>query len=217
MKRPLLALLVCPAIWAGEFVNLTFDEPDLTNLRPFKAPEAQIERQYAPVEEVFQGWTISQVFLDELNRSGFQGLANVGGGASILSLFEISGGSTTPPYGVKVSHSLSPYWERSAFGLSQIGMVPENAGTLRWCYDSDLEVYINGNALQSQRTDSMELLFEANVTAYAGQEVELSLEFAEGTFHQFDLVGFIPIPEPSPAALLIVGGLFLMFYHRRRG
>ncbi|MCB1126009.1 MAG: hypothetical protein KDM81_05905, partial [Verrucomicrobiae bacterium] len=68
MKKTLLALWLAGLTgWGGEFVNLTFDEPDLTNVRPFKAPEAQVERHYAPVEEVFQGWTISQVFLDELN------------------------------------------------------------------------------------------------------------------------------------------------------
>lgn len=49
-----------------------------------------------------------------------------------------------------------------------------------------------------------------------GEEVELSLEFATGSVYGFDLVGFIAIRQPSPAALLIIGGLLMMFCQRRR-
>ncbi|MCP5521686.1 MAG: hypothetical protein H7A46_09070 [Verrucomicrobiales bacterium] len=44
MKKSLLSLwLVCLTGWTGDFVNLTFDEPDLTNVRPFKPPGTQFE------------------------------------------------------------------------------------------------------------------------------------------------------------------------------
>ena len=215
MKDLLIALLVCPVLSGGEFVNLTFDEPDLTNVRPFKPPGEYFERQYAPAEEVFQGWTISQVFLDELKLSAFQGLANVDAGGSTLSLAPY-GGLNTRPYAVEVGVRLGINWERSAFSLSQVGLVPGDADTLRWWNDSSPQIRINGEALTPQSVDPLLQLYEVNVTAYAGQEVELSLDFAKGSHYEFDLIGFIPIPEPSPATLLIIGGLFMMFCHRRR-
>ena len=215
MKRTLVALLVCPALLAGEFVNFTFDEPDLANVRPFKPPGEYFDRQYAPVEEVFQGWTISQVFLDELKFSAFDGLANVDAGASTLSLSPASSLGSLP-YSVNVGQRLGLDWERSTFSLSQVGLVPGDAGTLRWWNAGNLDVHINGESLSGQRVDPLLPLYEANVSTYAGQEVELSLEFAKGSSYEFDLVGFMPIPEPSPAALLIVGGVLLFTGRRRR-
>jgi len=102
LKKSLLSLwLVCLTGWTGDFVNLTFDEPDPTNVRPFKPAGTQFEGQYAPVEEVFQGWEINEGLLASLNISAFQGLANVDGGASTLSLVPAASGNT-PPCAVKV-------------------------------------------------------------------------------------------------------------------
>lgn len=55
-----------------------------------------------------------------------------------------------------------------------------------------------------------------DVSPYAGQEVNLEFLVESGWSIRFDILGFVPIPEPSTWALLGTGLAALLWFSRRK-
>lgn len=204
---------------AGEFVNLAFDEPDLTHAQPVPWDPVFLS---APWSEIFQGWTL-QYDMSVPIRYFDPDIATVGPGGFAVALAYLS--PSTEPYYVSVndiavSRDLGGALRPPAH-LFQVGLIPEDA----W----ELQFYLSGNEwsqrfpvfIDGQQQDYYRIQGNwraIDVSRYAGREVKLEFFFPQGDSQCFvlDIVGFSPIPEPSCVALLGVGGAMVWWTGRRR-
>lgn len=209
------------AALGGEFVNLTFDEPDWSHLGqyPFDSRLA-----YGAVSEVLRGWTVE--YESEGPIVGFDpDYATVGSGGFALGLVYAGPGAMTPPYyvfanDIAVSRELGGSL-RPAVHLFQVGLIPEDAGELRFYLSwneigGPLPVFING---QRQGYYNVTPVWRAiDVKRFAGQEVKLEFLFPEGNGQWFrlDVIGFQAIDEPSVFGLVGVGSGVVWWTARRR-
>ena len=204
---------------SGEFVNLTFDEPDLSHV---VNPEGMA---MAPVGEALRGWTI------EWEKPGLAPLEWIGvkyGGAP-LGLIEMGFGSWGA-YTLFVHGYWSPQQDdfgplRPTLHLYQVGTIPADASQLRlfqsgfWVgMTQPVITYIDGQAQYEVGMPGVPAFTCIDVSAFAGQEVKLEFVFPSGPnqFHSFDIFGFVAIPEPS-VLVLLAGGGFGLWLARRRG
>jgi hypothetical protein len=209
-------LLCCATLTgaAGEFANLTFDDPDLSHARLFLLPTDDRAHWYAPVEEAFRGWTVS----GPLNWTPTEGMVCLEGG-SPLGL-KWAGGE--PPFGAYIVGVSAIYpWRavRPEFSLAQVGKVPEETSAL-FFYEVDgggepplfpepIHVLVNG--VQQAVIASPYGCPMVDFSAFAGQEVELKFVFPAGDSeaefncsgcYQFDIFGFGPLPgAPTPVII----------------
>lgn len=223
MKKILIIILwaACQTGWSDDFVNLTFDQPDLSHVESLRLPGSQDYRDYAPVEEGLRGWTVSEPMRSWIQESPSQGridVASLVAPTTPISLYLMSISGLNRRYGMAVSQQLSSeggLQPRPTFQLTQTGRVPEEAVSLRF-YDgigsmSPVFALINGHPVDARRDGFVEI----DLLPFAGQEIELSFEFPEGQSHLFDIIGFQTIPEPSPITLLVVGSSLLLAGRRR--
>jgi hypothetical protein len=206
-----LAALCCGCVsLGGEFVNLGFDEPDLSQARLFRPESAPLEvgpLLYAPVQDAFRGWTISY----PLDGWPYYGLVDVSlGGNKPFSLMSSLYGT------YELGVSMFAYYEepRNSFSVSQRGLVPEGAGLLHLAYYTgwgmpDMQVQIDG--VQQPLIIPRRGKAYVDVSPFAGQEVELRFGFPPLAFYGLDIIGFEPIPEPSTWAMVALGGGVMWF------
>lgn len=197
----------------GEFINLGFDDPDLSHVRPWKPPTAHLGAlvgQWAPVDEVFRGWTVDSGAM--LEGYPYYGLVSVDG--LYGKPFALS--PVGPPRGgYVVNASYTSYFDyyRFPFSLSQVGTVPADAALLVML--GGVEVSMNGTDL-ALITPAFWSYTYADVSSFAGKEVELTLRFPGGSDIRFDIIGFQPIPEPATWGLMLLGGWLTLGWLRRR-
>jgi PEP-CTERM motif len=102
------------------------------------------------------------------------------------------------------------------FHLSQTGTIPRDATGLQFLLfnsgGAPFGMSINGNPV-SYAGDGIEV---ANVSAYAGQTVNLEFTFQPYGGMFFDIAGFTTTPEPPTYALFGVGAAALLWFHRRK-
>jgi hypothetical protein len=205
---------------SGEFVNLTFDEPDLSHARYRDYPPGLV----APLQDVFRGWSIQWDWTGE-PKPGPE-CVGVHGGDIPLGLVAMG----TAPYGsylVLVSEFWAEYGGqlRPTLHLWQTGTVPDGASELT-LYQSGLggggarpvETYINGQIQYQVGAPGVPAFSAIDVSAFAGQEVKLEFVFPSGPaqYHSFDIFGFVTVPEPS-VLVLLAGGGFVLWLARPRG
>ena len=120
--------------------------------------------------------------------------------------------------------------------IEQPSLVPIGAKSLWFLWQGErLDLRVNGNlvpfSLAEQRLTDDPFLpihdyYAADMRQFAGQEATIRFEFyayethAEvpwpGAVQALDDIHFSSIPEPSPAALLVVGGALLLAGRHRR-
>jgi hypothetical protein len=115
--------------------------------------------------------------------------------------------------------SLTPVYH-----LSQTGVVPVDASWLVFYLDdpfisslpqpNGFLCLVNGSAANLFIGPAFTHVYYADVSGYAGQEVNLQFVFGKSFSHSFDIAGFTTVPEPSSYALLGLGAA-LLWYHRR--
>jgi len=199
---------------ADEFINLTFDEPDLTGSLTPVFPNQPNGPFFGPASQLLRGWTFTSAGLpaqqstyspwptgaSERTLNLWANRPNeVGGPGGNFFLFVLSGGNPLGP----------------ELRLSQTGMIPADAAGLHIFAPRLRDMRINGQMV----TDPM-LGFLADpvidVSGYAGQVATIEFVFRQGFSGGFDIFGFTQIPEPSTWALFGVGAVASGWAIRKR-
>jgi len=224
MKRTLYLIAVMAYAVAtsqsGEFVNLTFDEPDLSRERFRDYPPGLV----LPLQDAFRGWSMQWDWIGEPRPA--PEWVGVQGGDIPIGLVAFG----APPHGsylVLVSEFWAEYGGqlRPALHLWQVGTVPDGVLELR-LYQSGLgvggtrpvETYINGQIQYELSMPGVPAFSAIDVSPFAGQEVRLEFVFPSGPsqYHTFDIFGFVMVPEPSTWLFFASGSSVLWLYRRSR-
>jgi hypothetical protein len=187
---------------AGEFINLGFDEPDLS--RMYQHPQGGLA---LPPEDVLRGWSFSFDWTTpppppEIAFFGYGGGAPFGlvgspPGLGTLSLF------VNQWYGAAWFNVLRP-----TMHLYQVGRIPSEAVRLWVDVNQQWPTRPIHTFVDSQELPDIDFRGLYDVSAYAGQEVKLEFVFPgdrEISNYWFDIHGFVPVPEPCTWALLLLG------------
>ncbi len=194
---------------AGEFVNLTFDEPDLTGWLTPIDPGGPLEGN---TSEILRAWTVT-VNGNALTRMTYAPEGT--GSAGLVTLLENPAADKQTVLG---SHTLllySPFASTPEIRVRQTGTIPAETTGLWIGSAGYIEGFVNGIKIGEVKPElgSQAVL---DVTRFAGQEVSLEFVLRYGGSARFDIFGFTPIPEPSTWALCGVGGIVLLCLGKRR-
>jgi hypothetical protein len=197
----------------GEFVNLRFDEPDLSHARLWTIPWLGITRLYAPVDEAFRGWTVEC----DVRWDYTEGMVPVIDGSSPFGLST----RIQEPYGQYIVGVTDRYgqriYERPELSLSQTGSMPKEPSALIFYQvgggspdvdppDAPVRVLVNG---VEQTVMGFPLGCGIDCSPFAGQQAEVKFVFHAGRTYLFDVFGFMPLPDaPTPVIIrqIAVGG-----------
>jgi hypothetical protein len=202
----LLAYALNCDVLLGEFLNFNFDSPDLSRIQP-GAPSPS-----GPTEDLLRGWTVQYEDGSDPSRTWLSGKG---------AHFPLSLKTATPIPGTGVD--FGPYRvfiaapETSSIRFTQRGLVPEDATSLqyyRWT-DIPFQVMINGEMVNYSE-NIFTLIGTVDVSKFAGTEATFDFVFPRGSYNEFDISGFLSVPEPSTWALLGLGGAALAWQCRPR-
>ena len=228
MKTVLVFLIVLPIHFARSttFTNLNFESvrQPLTIVDPLTGGVSAA--QAIPGWHVFVGGT-------EVSTLLYNGKAFGPAWMSLYSraydpIFAIEGNYFVQIY----SGLVSPLPTGAGVAITQTGLIPPDAVSLQlktWRAPTPFEISIGGSTLSMTPvfTGSNYVTHAADISAYAGQELELCIGVTYdgiapgGQTHAllFDDIQFStePIPEPPVIALLVFAGAGLYWHLRRRG
>jgi len=218
MKRRSSALLLAagfllaPAsgvsLRGADFINLGFNEPDLSNLPP---PEPNGPALLGATADLLRGWTVTKdgVPLTQMSYRFPGAFSN----DNYVTLRDVS--PDTPPelgfgaYTLTLRTFRDPVSNEfgSDFRLRQTGEIPADAVGLRYFTTrSETQVLINGQFHSFAGDTAYPTL---DISPYAGQTVTLEFRFPQRAGIGFDILGWTLVPEPSTWALLLAGGAVL--------
>jgi hypothetical protein len=214
--RCILLLLVTAATHAKEFVNLGFDSPDLSN-KVIGAGGIF----HAPTTDLLPGWELTAVGGPAPTR----GRIGVSGIPFSLNVAQPVAGFDFGTYRVFLGPRSLPPTESIEYHLSQTGQFPLGASYLRFflsvsplgTFDPQprpVDLLINGVSIAYSR-DTSSITYHADVSAYAGQEVDLEFVFIPNALSSFDIAGIEVIPEPSTSTLIALGAGSLALFGLR--
>lgn len=217
------ALLGCSiglSAFAGEFINLGFDNPISTAL-PYSElvidpQHGNYTRYYGHGSDLLTGWSLTPdkvYYYDSVSGPVGPGVTLCAGGVvGKFSLF-VKGSDYS------VSQGETPLEVR----MSQRGVIPDTGDTLSFYENApghEVKVSLDGNHLPVFLSGARP---SVNVSPFAGKEVTLDLTFPEYYYGAFDIYGFfdrngnlITIPEPSTYALFGLGSAGLGWWLRRK-
>jgi hypothetical protein len=197
-------------VLADDFINLTFDEPDLTGSLTPMFPTLPDGPFHGETTRLLRGWTatVNGVPIERISYTTPRGAVGSEEGLNFRSANPTPNG---PGYYLFVYSARNPLGPE--FRLSQTGMIPADASRLDVDVHSEaVQFFING---QSRSAYSDFLYRGIDVSDWAGQVATLEVVFPRGYGGYFDIAGFSRVPEPSTWALMGVGGLALGWALRR--
>ena len=215
------AVLWSSTLLAGDFVNLGFDDPDLSHATSFQS--GPLVGQSAPTSEAIRGWTFFSANSPTPDRT-YIGVATTPP-VALIGVGRIPGtGVDFGKYGLYLAnHSLAPDSLQPIYHLSQFGTIPAGAtelvyyrspGTSSPGTPGAFQILIN-NLPVPYTEGRFTSIGIADVSGFAGQQVNLEFVFPKGG-SEFDIAGFTIAPEPSTYALFAVGAVGLWWQCRRR-
>jgi|LakMenEpi03Aug12_release.lakeMendotaPanAssembly.Ray.scaffolds.fasta_scaffold393385_1 hypothetical protein len=210
---PLGACAALVASHAAPFVNLTFDEPDLSG--PF-TPVHLGGPQIGKTSQLLRGWTpiLNGVAPDTMTYSPV-GTSSTGHLTLEENLTSPAGQRTLGYY---ILFSSSPP-NQANFSIKQTGTIPSDAASLGIFANHLLEVRINGDTIYTVDPEITAYPW-VDVSRFAGQSVDLEFSVIQFPFQSvgmgFDILGFKPVPEPSTWALFGVGAAAILCVGRRK-
>ena len=213
MKTFLLVSLISLPAFADPFVNLTFDEPDLSGPLTPIYPGGPLRGEPA---ELLRGWTVTAE--RELISSVTYSPYNLGSGGGPFSLMEHSPANQETSFGLNYVIIYSTF-ARGELRLAQTGTIPPDAAQLWISSTGYIQAFANGVKIGDfdPRSGAPQVL---DVSPFAGQEISLEFLVRSGDSTRFDIFGFTSVPEPSTWALVGVGGAglgWLGLRGRKRG
>ena len=211
MKTYLTCLLLLPlAAVAGDFINLTFDNPILTGSLTPIVPGGPYR---GSTGDLLPGWTVKAngkllstlIYSPPLTSSGTPVTVRentAAQAATPLGKFSLYLDGSPPPFELTGPE----------IRLSQTGTIPTDAAALRLA-SGYVQVFANGDKIGE--INPVTGPFTIDVARLAGQTVNLEFLVRPGDSIRFDILGFTTVPEPSTYALFGLGAA-LLWYHRRR-
>lgn len=195
--KPLLLLALASTCLAGEFVNLTFDEPDLTGSLTPVFPEFPQTYLRGNTAEVLRGWTVL-----------------IGNQPASTVLYSPRGTFTAPPVNLVQNTAANQATALGAYSLllqssppdvpvlrlSQQGTIPADAAGLSFFGAGYVQMFVNG-----ERAGDSIGVEPVDVSRWSGQDVNLEFLVRAGESARFDILGWVAVPEPSTWALMGIG------------
>ncbi|HAB19158.1 MAG TPA: PEP-CTERM sorting domain-containing protein [Verrucomicrobiota bacterium] len=190
---------------ADPFVNLTFDDPDLSGPLTPVFPGGPLEGN---TDQLLRGWTVA---IDgQVQSRMVYSPPGTGSGGPVNLLQGIS------PFGPYEIYMFSRFPQQPEIRVSQTATMPTVA-TFLWIHGTGyIQAYADETKIGEVNTVFSTYAF-LDVSSYAGREVTLGFILPPGGRAEFDIVGFTSVPEPSTWALLGLGLGALVWQFRRRG
>ncbi len=204
MRTRLYCLLLTPLVsFGGDFINLTFDQPNLNGPLTPIYPGGPLRGN---TSDLLRGWMVTAAGqpVTLMTYSAFP----IGGGGGFVDLMGNSPENTASPlgFGSLVLHSgQNPTGPE--LRLSQTGTIPADAAGL-WLASGYVQVFANGAKI-GEVNPVLGGPSIIDVSPYSGQEVKLEFLVRPGDSIRFDVLGFTSVPEPSTWALVGCGGMAL--------
>lgn len=202
-----IGIAALPAI-SGEFVNLTFDDPDLSRLTTNPTLP-----KFGPVEDLLRGWDVAlrpslqdwQPYTGEIEF----------GTIALFKPVALLSGFGPGNYGVWLNSPLPPMPGQPPppdIRLSATGTVPLNAVSFDWASFGGT-VSIEGDQIFKNALGTDNTL---DVSSITGHQVTISFFLNGGGFSPLDVVGFKTVPEPQTWALLGAGVGAVLWWSRKQ-
>ena len=215
MKYTLVAICcTLLPVHAAEFINLTFDDPDLSgSLRPVfsEFPNGPFRGDSS---QILRGWSLTGdgVPMSNATVSPFGELPASQRTANLIEASPAEWSGPAGRYYIYINSGNLPLGPE--LRLSQIATVPVDAGGIHIFAPGLRDMRINGQQVTDPR---LGLLADPviDISAYSGRETSFEFVFARGWSGRFDIYGFTQIPEPSTLGLFGVGAVGLFCIMRK--
>jgi hypothetical protein len=198
---------------AGEFVNLTFDEPDLSGSLTPIFPGGPLQ---GDTSRILRGWSVRAD--NQLQAAMTYSPYNIGGAGNVASLVANSPELAQTAFGANTLFLRSDQTLPGGgpvIRVQQTGTVPADAAGL-WIFATggSPRMFINGEPVNDPRIGALADPV-VDVSRYAGQSIDLEFLIPKGGSTRLDIFGFTPVPEPSTWALFGVGAAAVFYFARR--
>ncbi len=207
---------------AAPFQNLGFDEANTNNVAAVPG-----DGSFGQLGELLPGWALrvsGDILVNPDDIIGFNNFAPGFGNITLLDRDHSFIGDFAPvtegEYHLALSQRLNDVTgEFLSNSLSQSGEVPVDARSIQFYSPRNLfELRANDAVLPLLEISGSQKVFAADISAFAGQPIELKFTTLSGPFvyNVIDAISFssMQIPEPSVCALIGLGALTLFFGQR---
>jgi hypothetical protein len=202
----ILTMSVCKA---APFVNLTFDQPDLSGSLTPVYPGGPLEGEVA---KILNGWTLSANGKPQAHMT-YSPLGTSTSGIATLDENSAADKQThLGPYSLILE---PPVPNPPDVRVSQTGTIPADAVGLWIGSAGPVEMFVNGTKVDDPRIGTFSNVI-VDISSFSGQTVDLGFRVVPGFSTRFDMFGFTPIPEPSNWALFGVGAAAILFFSRQK-